>query len=179
MDNKAIFIGGIHGVGKTTLCGELKKKLGIGHHSASSLIKSLKNDDEDSFNKQVENIGGNQKLLITAISKYVDGSSPYLLDGHFCLLDTNNAINKVPFSTFKDISPAGIILLHDSIENIQNKIKGRDGKKYKSNLLLQFQDSEIKYSKEVADELKIPYISFNISNDITLIIDFVKNLIGR
>jgi len=179
MDNKAIFIGGIHGVGKTTLCEELKKKVGIRHYSASSLIKTLKNDDEDDFNKQVKNITGNQKLLITAIIKYVDRSSPYLLDGHFCLLDTNNIINNVPIVTFKDISPAGIILLHDSIENIQNKIMGRDGKKYESDLLLQFQDGEIKYSKEVADKMKIPYISFNVLDDVTLIIDFVKNITGR
>ena len=179
MEDKAIFIGGIHGVGKTTLCKKLKKKLDICHHSASSLIKTLKNDDEDNFNKQVKNIDGNQKLLITAISKYVDRSTRYLLDGHFCLLDTNNIINKVPIVTFKDISPIGIVLLHDSIENIQNKIKGRDGKRYKSNLLLQFQDSEIMYSKEVADELKIPYIQFNVLDDIALIIDFVENITGR
>jgi hypothetical protein len=80
MDNNLIFVGGIHGVGKTTLCKKLTEELHFNHYSASQLIKMLKseNGDGDNKNKGVKNIDGNQDLLITAINQYLDKNTPTL-----------------------------------------------------------------------------------------------------
>ena len=59
MDNKIIFIGGIHGVGKTSLCVRLTDSKGINNFSASQLIKMLKTDYSDDKNKGVKNISNN------------------------------------------------------------------------------------------------------------------------
>ena len=79
---RIVFIGGVHGVGKTTLCNELAARFNIEHFSASNLIAREK-EEEHLRNKQVENIAGNQDHLVVAINKYFNSTSWYLLDGHW------------------------------------------------------------------------------------------------
>ena len=50
------FIGGIHGVGKTTFCKLLTERIGYLHYSASSLIKEYKNLEKD---KKVDKVNEN------------------------------------------------------------------------------------------------------------------------
>ncbi len=180
MDKRAIFIGGIHGVGKTTLCEELTMKMNIKHYSASSLIKMLNQEyDGNNQDKKVQNISDNQNLLMLAINQYIDQTAFYFLDGHFCLLDSKSTISMIPKEIFESIKPIGIIVLHDSIRNISKRITNRDRVEYDNNLLFSFQESEIEYSGYIANALQIPHMSFNMSNDIQIIIDFVTNLIER
>jgi len=179
MDNNIIFIGGIHGVGKTTLCEKLVENLHFNHYSASQLIKMLKNEDGDNKNKRVKNIAENQDLLITAINQYLDKSRPALLDGHFCLLNTEHKIKRVPKETFTAISPNAIVTLHDDIAKIINRITHRDDVNYDFTLLSSFQDKEISYSADIANNLEIPHLLFNVSDNITGLINFVTSIAGR
>ncbi|MGR3319723.1 MAG: ATP-binding protein [Candidatus Anammoxibacter sp.] len=176
MDNKIIFVGGIHGVGKTSLCAKLTNRMGVDYFSASQLIKKLKIDHCDNKNKAVKDIGNNQELLLTAIGQYVDKNSATILDGHFCLLNSNHEITQISKETFEDISPIAIIVLYDSILNISSKITNRDGVSYDINLLSSFQSEEIKYSTDIAGQLQIPYLLFDVSDDISGIVDFITNL---
>jgi adenylate kinase len=66
MKRRIIFIGGVHGVGKTTLCKKIESRFNIEHFSASNLIAKEK-AEEHLRNKQVENITENQDFLVTAI----------------------------------------------------------------------------------------------------------------
>lgn len=86
MKRQIIFVSGVHGVGKTTLCKKIASRYKIEHFSASNLIAKEK-AEEHLQNKQVENITGNQDFLVTAINKYFKNETWYLLDGHFCLLN--------------------------------------------------------------------------------------------
>lgn len=176
MDKKAIFIGGIHGVGKSTLCERLSSVTGIKHYSASGLINSLKRDSINNRDKRVHDIDNNQELLITAMHQYIDQNSLFLLDGHFCLLNSKNEITKIPKETFTNIEPVAIITLYDSIENIQEKITKRDSVHYGGELLSSFQSCEIEYSENIARELKIPHISFDVTNDIPTLLEFITDL---
>lgn len=96
MANKIIFIGGIHGVGKTSLCEELSNQIGTHYFSASKLIKRLKKDHCDNENKAVKDIDGNQELLLTAINQYINKNIIVLLDGHFCLLSSTYEVTLIP-----------------------------------------------------------------------------------
>lgn len=167
------FIGGIHGVGKTTFCKLLTERMGYLHYSASSLIKEYKNLEKD---KKVDKVNENQDILITAIKKTFNIQNNYILDGHFCLLDTKNQIIEVPFSTFKTLNLKKIIVLKDSSCNIHEKLLKRDGINYDIDLIEDFQNRELSYSKKIANLLNIPYKVFDIHSDIDEVINFITSL---
>ncbi len=176
MMRKLIFVGGIHGVGKTWLCQSLKDTIGIDHFSASQLIMNLKDEQLYDKDKSVINIDGNQDILLNSINKYISPNAIAFLDGHFCLLNSKHEIEPIPIETFIGIAPTAIIVLYDTIDNIDQKISGRDGVKYDYDFLSYFQDEEIKYSKYIAEYLRVPYLAFNVTEDIGRICDFIDKL---
>ncbi|MBE9057304.1 ATP-binding protein [Sphaerospermopsis sp. LEGE 08334] len=179
MDNrKIIFVGGIHGVGKTTLCKKIESRYNIEHFSASNLIAREK-AEEHLRNKQVENVAENQDYLVTAINKYFQIKKWYLLDGHFCLLNTKNEITKIPYSTYQGIFPSAILLLIDEPENIYNRLNLRDSITHDLALLRSFQEQEIYYSQYIRDKLNIPYLMCNVSESEENIYSFVEGLVTQ
>lgn len=169
--NNIIFIGGIHGVGKTTLCKKISAELPIEHFSSSELISML--DSQKIRNDKIaEDIKGNQNLLLDAVEHFLHDSKVYLLDGHFCLIDGDYSIKKIPIKTFESLGIKGIIILSDDEEKILERLKGRDNRNYSLEFIRDFQENEITYGKYVADKIKVPLRTINISKekwDITFI----------
>src|SRR5690606_12889108 len=108
--NNIIFIGGIHGVGKSSICSEICNKFNIQHLSASELIK-WDELNEDPKNKKVANIPNTQTRLIIGLQQTIKDNQHYLLDGHYCLLNAKSEIVRVPLETFKQINPKLLILI--------------------------------------------------------------------
>jgi adenylate kinase len=177
MGQKIIFIGGIHGVGKTTSCQELASKFHISHFSAGDLITLVKKDLHRQ--KEVENVKENQENLLLALNKYLEPGYWYLLDGHFCLLNKNKQVVKVPFPTFELIQPKGILTLIDKTEKIHERLVRRDNNEYDLNLLSHLQEEEIRYAKCVADALGVPYRIDNFEKSKDMMYSFVENLINE
>lgn len=150
MKRKIIFIGGVHGVGKTSLCTNVCDVLGIEHYSASNLIKKVKNITFPT-NKHIEGIEENQDSLIIAVDRYMSCQTVCLLDGHFCLLEERGDVVPVPISTFSSLSPIAIIVLYDDPSNIFARIQSRDGEASAADAIEAFQDREIAYSKLVSE----------------------------
>lgn len=157
-----IFVGGIHGVGKSTFANQISKKYGIPSYSSSDLISKLKG--ETFTGKCTKGITSNQDLLIKAIRKHFLKNETYILDGHFCLLDKENHIEKVPLKTFRQIGIKSLIVLTDEVSRIYERLKLRDNIKYDINLIKRFQDDEINYAKKVSLKLNIPIKFINISS---------------
>ncbi|WP_268624269.1 ATP-binding protein [Paenibacillus alvei] len=157
---KLLFVGGVHGVGKTHVCESISKKFNIPTYSASSLISSRKKE-MFSKNKRVSDINHNQDLLIDALSQLGLEKNYYLLEGHFCLLNKVGEITRVPKETFFKLSPEVIIVLTDYVEAISHRLKNRDDTHYDLVFLDEFQHEEISYAKEIAELLKIPYYEYN------------------
>jgi adenylate kinase len=92
------------------------------------------------------------------------------------MMNKNNEITKIPYSTYEGICPSGIILLVDEPENIYNRLKLRDNIKHDLSLLSSLQEQEIDYADYIKDKLNIPYIICNISEEekiYTFIEDFL------
>ena len=152
-----IFIGGIHGVGKSTVCTEICKEGIITSLSASDLIKwSEMNDDPK--NKNVANVQDTQDKLIAGLNNIKDVDHNYLLDGHFCLLGRNDEISQVPLSLFQSISPKFLCLITGDVDEINRNMVKRDGKSYNIELLAKMQDEEIKHATFISDILGVPLI---------------------
>lgn len=174
-NKKIVFVGGIHGVGKTTLCKKISNELALEHYSSSELISKLKAKNI-SKDKKVNDISGNQNILLQSVNKYLSEEKLYLLDGHFCLLDSYGCVTKIPFDTFKHLCLEAIIVLVDDESKISERLMGRDTRLYPISLVKQFQTDEIQYAKEVAEYLNIKYKIINVSTDFNEALLFIKNI---
>lgn len=164
MNKDIYFIGGIHGVGKGTICKGIAKDCNVNHITASELLKW--NELSSMDNKKVANIQNTQDRLLSAIKALPPQN--YLLDGHFCLLNKNNIPEKIPIETFLGINPKVISIVTSDIETIYDRIKQRDGRNYETGTLKLMQEMEIEYALELAKELKIPLIEIKNDNPINL-----------
>lgn len=174
MFNNIAFIGGIHGVGKSTISKAIVDELSLTHLSASEVLK-WKEINADEKNKKVKDVFETQNRLITGLQYIIVPSSYYLLDGHFILLDKDGNLNQVPFQTFRDISPILIAVVICDVSVIMKRLGERDSKTYDYNTLNEMQKAEVAYAKEVAAKLRIPYIESSTS-DYKNIISILKPL---
>lgn len=175
---RMILVAGIHGVGKTTFCDKIVKEFNLLNYSASEIIANKKNE-QFSKNKRISEIEKNQELLLEGINELSkkDGRW-FLLDGHFCLLNSTGIITKITEETFIKLSPTAIILLIDSIESISERLNHRDNTSYNTNLLKTFQEAEQEYSKKIAENLSIPYFVFKNGDELEKLSIFINNLLN-
>lgn len=169
-----IFISGVHGVGKSYFCNLVKAATGIECFSASTLIRDRKNQDFPA-DKQVADIDENQLYLLAAVDDLRANLGEFLLDGHFCLLNTEGKIARIPINTFTTLEPEAIILLTENPDVIARRRQERDNVEHNAFDIEAFQNEEIKYAKEVAELLQVPLKISSGSNDLNNTIDFIKD----
>lgn len=173
---KLVFVGGIHGVGKTTICRKFSNNYNLTYLSASEIISKVKKE-EFTKSKKIDNIDENQNLLIDALNEYPLTDGWIILDGHFCLLDKNGVVKRIPNQTFVELSPKAIIVFTDNVEKISNRLKERDETAFDVHSLQKFQTEEMEYSSWVAKRLNVPYFVCNPSENIESLYSFVKKCI--
>lgn len=169
---KIIFIGGVHGVGKSTFIYDIKKKYSpVEGLSCSSILKW-----ENPKCKEVEDVGETQNRLLVNLPYFLDIDKDYLLDGHFCLLTEKGTIERVPIDVFETIKPRMILLLEESSDVICKRLAERDSVHYSTDLIRTFIEAERKYAQETADTLGIPITYCNSENRESCISKIVKLL---
>jgi adenylate kinase len=173
MIHQIIFVGGIHGVGKTEFCQRVAQHFNIDHVAASTLIRQA-GQSIIPGQKQVEAVSKNQDLLIQSLREYRSHSKFFLLDGHFCLIDKNSNIQEIPLATFIQIAPRAVILLTDEPNTIADRIAARDGTVQDVYFTSEFQDHELNHAKFVCGNLNIPIKVHNLSESIDETLDFIK-----
>ncbi|WP_102504712.1 ATP-binding protein [Salinivibrio kushneri] len=157
---ETIFITGIHGVGKGTLCLELKDELQANVYSCSELIKKKYNYVE--YSKLVTDAERKQLALINGLSELK--GKRILLDGHFCLLGRNNNIIELKFDTFEAINPDKMVLVTCDEQVIFKRLMDRDGKSIDANQLKLLQQHEISRARIFSKKNGIPLFEF-VSGD--------------
>lgn len=173
-----ILISGVHGVGKSYFCNKVKTELGIDTHSASKLIATRKNAIF-SNDKLISDIGDNQLYLLTAVQELNTSGTQYLLDGHFCLLNADGQVTRIPPETFTALRPEAIVLLTERPDIIAERRKQRDGIIHDICAIKHFQNEETLYAKEIAEALGVPIMISIGSNDINNTLRFVQATIRR
>lgn len=99
MEKGVIFIAGTYGVGKSTLCDKLCRKLNIPAFSAGDLISEI-NGETYGKNKVVKNKIANQNILISAVEKKLSLYPTFLLAGHFCIFDKSDEVEILPWNLY-------------------------------------------------------------------------------
>lgn len=173
MYNNIVFIGGVHGVGKGTICQAIKEKLDFIHLSASDVLK-WENFADEKRDKKVENISVTQQQLIENLKKIVIPQKRYLLDGHFCLFKKDNSIERIALEIFQEIDPLAVILIKEKPNTICDRLQKRDGKIYSISQIETMQIEEIESAKELSACLGIQLLEISIE-DIDRVIAFLQN----
>lgn len=145
-----IFVAGVYGVGKSTLCDNLAKMLDVPSYSAGDLISRV-NGEAYGANKAVENKYNNQDILAMAVEERLQHNSTILLAGHFCIFDKHNHVDRLPSDTFSRLHIQQILLLEADINRIIRNLNQRDGKSYTVPQVLALLEEERRFAKEVAD----------------------------
>lgn len=173
-----IFISGIHGAGKSYFCESVKAAFGFDTYSASMLIAERKKAGF-ARDKLIPDIDENQQYLVSAVQDLNAINSLYLLDGHFCLLDKQGKVTRVPKDTFISINPDAIILLTEKPEIIASRRMQRDGINHNIDSISRFQDEEIAYAKEISDLLSVTLWISKGSTEIADTLGFVQSTMRR
>ena len=122
-------------------------------YSASSLIEKYKVSADAGY-KRVWNVKENQQILIESIKhEMVHDHNNFIIDGHLCLLNANNDVEKIPEFFFEKTGISNIILLQDDPVSIYDRIRRRDGQSLSIEIIERLQSNESIY----ADELKQEY----------------------
>ncbi|MFN8091124.1 MAG: ATP-binding protein [Vicinamibacteria bacterium] len=125
-----LFVGGIHGVGKSTFSRELCTLIGASHVTAGELIRENATgmDRLTIGGKAVPSVDANQRLLLRGLELYrARVAGPILLDGHFALLGPTGGILEIPVAVYEAIAPAGVILIEAKLATVHARLLKRDG----------------------------------------------------
>lgn len=169
--NRIIFIAGIHGSGKGTICKQISKEFEIPHFSCSELLKW--EEISSRSNKNVDNFEVTQNRLLNGIRSNILPKKLTLLDGHFCLLNREGSPEKIEEQIFMDISPIIIGIVTEDVNTIHERLEYRDGNRYDLHILEKMQELEYSQAEIVSKLLKIPLIDLK-SNNVEEMHEFIK-----
>ncbi|MDD4520158.1 MAG: ATP-binding protein [Alphaproteobacteria bacterium] len=150
-----IFFGGIHGSGKNYLLDKIAAKINLEILTASDVLK-WKEYSDNPESKFVKSILDTQDRLIINLSKIILPNIKYLLNGHFCLLNKNGNIERIPEETFIKMSPKSLYLKIADPSIILERLKCRDNKSWSLDLIKNMQIEENKYAQDLSKSLNIP-----------------------
>ena len=170
-----IFVSGVHGVGKSYFCNLVKELTGIETYSACTLIAEKK---QSGFakDKLIPDIDDNQQFLLLAVNELKASGRDFILDGHFCLLNASNKVQRISYDTFAMLKPDAIVLLTENPEIIVSRRRKRDGIEIAVESVENFQREERLYADEVAKNIGAKLFISKGTDDIMQAINFIKSL---
>lgn len=155
MNGSTIFVAGVYGTGKSTICSALAEKLRIPAFSAGDLISAI-NGEQYGANKAVVDKDNNQILLATRVQQLNSKNEKIILAGHFCIFNTHNGVEILPESVYTALNITQIVLLEADVQDIISNLHHRDGKDYSEKSVTALIEKERQQSKRISKQLKCP-----------------------
>lgn len=157
MEKGIILFSGTHGIGKGHF---IKENLKDGEDdilcvSASELIGQYRNS-EDAGYKKVKDVDGNQEILLLAL-KHISIDRTILLDGHLCIINSNNEIERISESFISKAKIKGVILLQEETSLIEHGQNLRDGISLTTEMIKAIQHEEKLYAERLLKRYEIPF----------------------
>ena len=155
LKGSTIFIAGVYGTGKSTMCSVLSEMLHIPAFSAGDLIRAI-NGEQYGANKTVSDKNNNQILLAERVRQLTQENQKIILAGHFCIFNADNEVEVLPESVYPALNISRIILLEADIQTIISNLRRRDGKNYPVKSVSALIEKEREQSKQIAEQLNCP-----------------------
>lgn len=155
------FIGGVHGVGKTTFARRVADNMGIRHYSSSDVIRQSQDLPADSKAIASGCVEPNQSLLVRGLESSGWFDTGGLLDGHFVLRTEGGRIAAIPVGTFDEMALDALFVLTRPPDEIVSQMRSRDGRaaqpwQLDAEAMRAMQEAEVEHAKRVARELGLP-----------------------
>lgn len=151
---RTIFMGGVHGAGKGTVCDRVFSPAGYHCVTASELIAEQGRKTDD--NKRVSSVADNQSVLVDALENKSKSHRRLLLDGHFTLINKENMIEPIDIDVFRSMKISQLLLVKGKIDEIVSRLQARDDSKWKAAFIENFQKEEETHARYVAKNLGVP-----------------------
>lgn len=155
MIGSTIFIAGMYGTGKSTMCSALSKRLHIPTFSAGDLISEI-NGEQYGANKVVSDKNNNQAILVERIRKLNRENGQIILAGHFCIFNAENGVEILPESIYAELRIIRIVLLEADIQTVIANLHHRDEKVYSEQSVSALMKKELEQSERIAKKLNCP-----------------------
>lgn len=155
MKGSTIFIAGVYGTGKSTMCSALSERLHIPAFSAGDLISAI-NGEQYGANKAVANKDNNQVLLAERVRELNHENGQIILAGHFWIFNADNGVEVLPESVYSALGITRIVLLESDIQTIIANLRRRDGKDYSEKGVSTLIEKEREQSERISKQLKCP-----------------------
>lgn len=162
MNGSTIFIAGVYGTGKSTICSALSERLNIPAFSAGDLISAI-NGEQYGANKAVIDKNNNQVLLAERVQELNRKHRQIILAGHFCIFNTHNGVEILPESVYSSLNITQIILLEADIQDIVLNLHRRDGKDYSEKSVTALMEKEREQSERISKQLKCSLYTHKMS----------------
>lgn len=124
--NKLLFIGGVHGSGKTTIGTKAALRLGADFKSCSQIIRDERQTQVVST-PGIADVDVNQQALVAGLKRLRSSSVTIMLDGHFTLKTKKDGIQPIPISVFEAMFPDVLFLVETSSSTVCGRLASRDG----------------------------------------------------
>lgn len=151
---RMIFLGGVHGVGKGTVCERIFSPAGYHCVTASGLIAEQGRKTDE--NKRVSSVTDNQTVLIKALENKSKNHRRLLLDGHFTLINKKNEIEPINKDVFRSMKINQLLLVKGKVEEIVNRLMSRDDYKWDASFIERFQKEEEAHARYISKDMGIP-----------------------
>lgn len=155
LKGSTIFIAGVYGTGKSTMCSALSERLHIPAFSAGDLISAI-NGEQYGVNKAVADKDNNQALLAERVRELNHENGQIILAGHFCIFNADNGVEVLPESVYSALDVTRIVLLETDIQTIIANLRRRDGKDYSEKSVSTLIEKEREQSERISKQLKCP-----------------------
>lgn len=154
---RVVFVGGVHGVGKSSMCSDAAAVLGATHLTASTLIREAKHEAVSSGSKRAQDVPGNQELLVGRFKQVEAGlTGVILLDGHFTVLDADGAPVRLPADLFRSLGIESLVCVRGDPASISYRVGRRDGSGASSEEVSRHQQIELEQARLVSEANDIP-----------------------
>ncbi len=140
----------------------LFQRQGIPFYSAGDLISQI-NGETYGANKSAANKEHNQDILSMQIEHLLEQHDRILLAGHFCIVNKQGNVDRLPNDVFKKLHIDKIILLEAEEHKIAGHLQTRDGKKYPPELVSALLQTEREMTYDISENLNCPIVAYCMS----------------
>jgi adenylate kinase len=151
-----VFCGGVHGVGKTSLCRALADQMHAVHVSAGSLLRFAGFVKPSQYT--VLDPRANQAYIQGALREYREQhrNARIVLDGHFCLLRPERRIQVLPCALFESLTATALLIVVDDPLAISRRLADRDGAYLDEMFVDRLQRREVARAQAISRRLCVP-----------------------